>query len=226
MASSRRSGGGRVLAPAADLVRLAGLASLVATAARGEWVNAALFSLVLLGLVLPRILALVVAVGPGLDLAYGVVLLFAAWSAVLDLYVTYDWLDVVVHAVACGLTAAVAYRLLAAWSVLPRPDDRRVQHASIGLVVTTTAVGWALGVLWEVGEWYGHTYLDHRIQVGYGDTMGDLASDAVGSVAAGLLLLPRRTRRAVVPASPSVHPVTVSAVIPVKGDAVALARCL
>ena len=87
MTSSARSRGARLLRPAADLVRLAGLASLVAMAVRGEWVNAALFSLVLLGLVMPRILALVVTVGPGLDLLYGVVLLFAAWSAVLDLYV-------------------------------------------------------------------------------------------------------------------------------------------
>src|SRR3954454_15067579 len=213
MTSSTRSGGGRMLAVAAGLVRLAGLARLVAMAARGEWVNAALFSLVLLGLVLPRILALVVAVGPGLDLVYGVVLLFAAWSAVLDLYVTYNWLDVLVHAVACGLTAVVAYRLLAAWSVLPCPDDPGVRHASIGLVVTTTAVGWALGVLWEVGEWFGHTYLDHRIQVGYGDTIGDLMADGEGAFAAGLLLA--WTFRSTSPRNPSSgtaveHHVTVS----------------
>lgn len=207
---------------AADLVRAAGLASLGWAVAHGQWVNAALFSLVLLGLVLPRI----VGSRPLADLGYGVVLLFAAWSAVLDLYIKYDWLDVVVHTVACGLTAALAHRLLVRCGVLPTADAPGLRHPRVGLLLTTAALGTALGVLWEVGEWYGHTFLDHRIQVGYGDTMGDLASDAVGSVAAGLLLLRARRSRAVPPASPSVHPVTVSVVIPVKDDAVALERCL
>jgi hypothetical protein len=210
---------------AADLVRVAGLASVGWAAAHGQWVNAALFSLVLLGLVLPRI----VGSRPLADLGYGVVLLFAAWSAVLDLYIRYDWLDVVVHTVAGGLTAALAHRILVRCGVLPTSDAPGLRHPRVGLLVTTAALGTALGVLWEVGEWYGHTFLDHRIQVGYGDTIGDLASDAVGSIAAGLLLLLRRREgRGSPPVSVSsaVQPLTVSVVIPVKDDAVALERCL
>jgi hypothetical protein len=206
----------------ADLVRVAGLASLGWAVGHGQWVNAALFSLVLLGLVLPR----VIASRPLVDLGYGVVLLFAAWSAVLDLYLRYDWLDVVVHTVAGGLTAALAYRLLVRCGVLPAADGPGPRHPDVGLVVTTAAFGSTLGVLWEVGEWYGHTFLDHRIQVGYGDTMGDLASDVVGSIAAGLLLLWQRRRHDGPPTAPSGSPLTVSVVIPVKDDAVALERCL
>lgn len=201
---------------------MAGLASLGWAVAHGEWVNAALFSLVLLGLVLPRI----VASRPLPDLGYGVVLLFAAWSAVLDLYIRYDWLDVVVHTVAGGLTAALAIRLLVRCGVLPIGGASGLRHPRVGLLVTTAALGTALGVLWEVGEWYGHTFLDHRIQVGYGDTMGDLASDAVGSIAAGLLLLWRRGESPGHTATSSLEPLTVSVVIPVKDDAVALERCL
>jgi hypothetical protein len=207
----------------ADLVRVAGATSLAWAVAERAWVNAALFALVLLGLVLPRILA----TRPLLDLGYGVVLLFAAWSAVLDLYVTYGWLDVAVHALAGGLTAALAYRLLVAWGVLPPPDDRLVRRPGVGVLVTTAALGCALGVLWEIGEWYGHTFLDPRIQVGYRDTMGDLASDALGSVLAGLALLrvTRRSRREVPTTSPAA-PLSVSVVVPVRDDAVALERCL
>jgi hypothetical protein len=209
----------------ADLVRLGGVVSLGWAVAEGAWVNAALFSLVLLGLVLPRLMSS----RPLLDLGYGAVLLFAAWSAVLDLYVAYDWLDVVVHAVAGGLTAALAHRLLVRWGVLPAPEASELRRPGLGLLVTTAALGTALGVLWEIGEWYGHTVIDPRIQVGYGDTMGDLAADALGSVAAGLLLLRRASQTVPRPFSAdplTVPPLGVSVVIPVKDDAVALERCL
>lgn len=206
-----------------DLVRLAGMASLVWALACQEWVNAALFSLVLLGLVVPRFLATL----PALDLVYSTVLLFAAWSAVLDLYVTYDRLDGLVHAVVCGLTAFFALRVLVGSGILPAPADHLGGRARTGVWITTTALGWSLGVLWELGEWFGHTYLDDRIQVGYHDTVSDLTADGLGALLAGLVLAwtarPRAGSRPVPAASTET---TVSVVIPVKDDAVALERCL
>jgi hypothetical protein len=168
-----------------DLLRVAGVASLAWAVLQGEWVDAALFALVVGGLVLPRLLASM----PGLDVAYGVVVLFAAWSAVLDLYVTYDWLDVVVHTIACGLVTTTVHRMLVAASVLPPTSDRTLRRAGPGVVVTVLSLGLGLGVLWEVGEWLGHTFLDQRIQVGYDDTMGDLVCDGLGALVAGVLLL-------------------------------------
>lgn len=100
----------------ADVLRVSGVGSLGWAVAGGQWVNAALFLLVLGGLMLPRM----VATRPTLDVLYGTTLLFAAWSAVENLYVTYDWLDVVVHTIACGLIAAVSHRFLVMWSILPR----------------------------------------------------------------------------------------------------------
>jgi hypothetical protein len=223
----------------ADAVRVAGLASLGWAVAAGEWVDAALFSLVLLGLVLPRI----AGTRPLVDLVDGLVVLFAAWAAVLDLYIAYPWLDVVVHALACGLVATLACRMLAAWEVLPAPGATAPRRAGVGLVLVTAAVGTALGVLWEIGEWYGHTFLDHRIQVGYGDTLGDLASDGVGALGAGLVLLlgvrhrhglrdgvhdgePPEPLGAGPGSASSADTLSVSVVVPVKDDAVALERCL
>jgi len=168
----------------ADLVRVGGLGSLIWAAAGAQWVNVALFALVLGGLMLPRI----VPTTPVLDLLYGTTLLFSAWSAVEDLYVRYDWLDVVVHAVACGLIAATVHRLLVTWSVLSTGDEPMLRRARLGAVVVTWAIGLALGTLWEAGEWFGHDSLDGRIQVGYGDTMGDLLADGVGALVAGLLV--------------------------------------
>ena len=206
----------------ADAARLAGVASLLAVAVRGQWVNAALFALVLLGLVLPRLLR----AGRLPDLVYGIVLLLAAWSAVLDWYVRFGWLDIVMHVLTGGLTAAFAHRLLVRWQVVPRPEASVVRRARAGVVVTTTAVGTTLGLLWEVGEWFGHTYLDHRIQVGYTDTLSDLAADAVGALGAGLVVAVRaRTTGSPEPGPPPSVP-SVSVVIPVRDDAAQLERCL
>lgn len=205
----------------ADVVRVAGMGSFGWALANGQWVNAALFALVLLGLVLPRFLGAT----PGLDLLNAVVLMFAAWSAVLDLYVRISWLDLVVHAAACGLTTVFVHRALVAWSVLPRTRDPNLRRARLGIVLTTTALGWTLGLLWEFGEWLGHTYLDQRIQVGYDDTLGDLLTDGIGALLAGLLIA-ARTHAARPPGPPAGAEIPVSVVIPVKDDAGTLTECL
>jgi hypothetical protein len=185
-----RASGGRPGLPSvavrllADVLRVGGAGSLVWAAAGGEWVNAALFALVLGGLMLPRM----VPTRPVVDLTYGATLLFAAWSAVEDLYMRYDELDNVVHTVACGLVAAVVHRLLVTASVLPPATDRPLRRAGTGVVVTVWALGLALGTLWEAGEWFGHTHLDQRIQVGYSDTVGDLMADCLGALVAGLVV--------------------------------------
>ena len=204
----------------ADLARLAGVVSFLLVLVEGEWVDAALFALVLLGLVLPRLLR----VGRLPDLVYGVVLLLAAWSAVLDWYVRFGSLDIVMHVLTGGLTAYFAQDVLVRWRVLPPPQDPVVRRAHAGVVVTTTAVGTTLGLLWEIGEWFGHTYLDHRIQVGYTDTLSDLAADAVGALAAGVVVaVASRAGSAPGPGAPAP---SVSVVIPVRDDAAELERCL
>lgn len=171
---------------AADLVRAAGVASfLVALTAMGG-IATALFALVLLGLTLPR----VAAVPPLLDLGTGVVLVFAAWCSLLDYYQRYPWLDVVVHAVATGLLSLVAFWTLVRAEVVAAPWHASLARAGAGAVLLVTCVGCAFGVLWEAGEWYGHTFLDPRIQTGYADTVADLAVGAVGALVAGLALLP------------------------------------
>lgn len=181
----------RAARAAADVLRLAAMASLGWVVLRQEWVNAALFALVVGGLLLPRLLRS----APVLDLVYAAVVLFAAWAAVLDWYVAYNWLDVVVHAVATGLVTVTVHRLLVRAGTLPPPGRADLRRAGLGLVVAVLTLGMALGVLWEVGEWLGHTYLDERIQVGYDDTMGDLLADALGALIAGMVVRARSSGR-------------------------------
>jgi hypothetical protein len=169
---------------ACDLVRLAALFSVPLGLLAYGAVAGALFALVLGGTVIPRALAAPAV----LDASYCLVILFAGWAAELDWYLRVGWLDVVVHAAATGLVAAGVHLFLVRTGALPAIDDATLSHPRVGAAVTTTAVGVALAVLWEFGEWFGHTYLDSRIQVGYTDTIGDLAAGALGALVAGVLL--------------------------------------
>ncbi len=160
---------------ASDLLRVAAVVSLVAGTVAYGWVGAALFLLVLGGTFVPR----AVGASPWLDTAYCATLIFGAWAAQLDWYVTVEWLDVVVHAAATGLIAAVAWRVLeVVGGVGSAPSPVAV--------VVTAAMATALAAVWEVLEWIGHTWIDSRIQVGCDDTIGDLAAGMAGAVVAGV----------------------------------------
>lgn len=163
---------------ATDAVALLGLASQVAALWFGA-VIVALFALVLFGLTLQRVAGL-----PGaLQAPTGLVLVVGAWAATLDWYVAVGWLDLAVHAAGNGLLAVVVVLLMVRAGMLAGPSGSQAQQA--GVVVVTLGVGVVLALLWELGEWAGHTFLDDSIQVGYEDTLGDLAAGAVGSLAAG-----------------------------------------
>ena len=178
----------------ADSVRVLGALSILVSAVWLGSVEVALFLLVLLGLLVPRMIALPVA----LDLALGLTLLAGGWFAVYDVFEAVGPLDLVVHCVANGLLAVTAYLLLVRLRALPAPGDPVVVRHRTGVVVVTTALGVLLGVLWELGEWAGHTYFDDGINVGYSDTLGDLVSGGAGSLLGGVLLVVvatgRRTR--------------------------------
>lgn len=185
----------------ADAVRMLGLVSLIAVvvatvSGAAAPVDVAVMALVLLGIMVPRFLG----VRPALDLLCGVTLLVAGWSSVVELYVTVRWWDLPVHLVLNGAMAALMLVLLDRIGVLRGVVD----GAGAARVLVATAFGTTLGVLWEFGEWAGHTFVDSSVFVGYTDTLGDLACGAAGSAIAGALLgvLAARSRwreRATVP---------------------------
>ena len=161
-----------------DVLRLAAAVSLVPGTLGWGFIGFALFMLVLGGSMVPRARR----TPAPLDLAYCATILFGAWAAMLDWYVAVSWLDLVVHAAMTGLVGAVGYAALDRVGVFGRDVPRA------GVVVVSTTIATSLALLWEMGEWFGHTYLDDRIQVGYDDTIGDLAAGVVGAVVAAVLL--------------------------------------
>ncbi len=162
---------------ATDGVGLTGLVSFVAAFWWGG-VVVAVFALVLLGLAVPRVVRLPAV----LQLATGTSLLTGAWAATLDWYAVVPYLDLLVHALANGLLAVVGVLAMRRAGLLPT----RLPEA--GTLLLTTAVGALLAVLWEAGEWAGHTLVDDAINVGYDDTVGDLVCGTLRSLLGGALL--------------------------------------
>lgn len=165
-----------------DVVRVAAAGSVVVGIVTSGGVAGALFFLVLGGALVPRFLRL----PPALDLCFGTSLLLAAWAAQLGWYETVPWLDLLVHAVCTGLVAAVGVIVLVRGRMLAlgAPTGR----TRVGLAITTAGIGALSAILWEVGEWAGHTFLDDGIDVGYTDTVTDLAVGLLGATLAGITL--------------------------------------
>ncbi|MBG6181593.1 hypothetical protein [Arthrobacter sp. CAN_A1] len=176
-------------AVAADGVRGAALLSVIAVLLWWGPVEFAVLFLVLGGVLLSRM----IPVDSRIDTAYGVVLLVAAWSAVTDLYEVVSWWDLAIHTVATAAIAPIAYLLLLRMGYLPRPEATR--RAATGVTILTLALGLSLSVVWEFAEWGGNRYITNEINVGYEDTLGDIAVGGLGSLASGVLLASVLTRR-------------------------------
>ncbi|WP_323960211.1 hypothetical protein GC088_01770 [Arthrobacter sp. JZ12] len=167
---------------AADTVRAVAVLSTLAMTLWWGPVDVAVFFLALGGLTLSRY----ARAHPIFDAAYGLALLFACWSSVLNLYDVISWWDLLVHCVCTGPIAGMAYVLAAHIGLLPEPQLTR--HPRVSVVLQVVLLGVALSVLWEFGEFAGNAWVDSDIYVTYPDTMGDLAVATLGSAAAGLLL--------------------------------------
>ncbi|WP_051441898.1 hypothetical protein [Arthrobacter sp. H14] len=173
---------------AADGVRAVGVLSLVGAVIWLSLVDVAVLLLVLLGLLIARSLRL----RPSADIATGVILLTAAWSSITNVYEAIEWWDFLIHAATTGVLAGISHLLVlrTAGTASTTPVQFMGQGAVTGrgaVVYLITAQGVALSVLWEFGEWWGYTYVDAAINVGYRDTLGDLAAGALGAVVCGAI---------------------------------------
>ncbi|GGI43597.1 hypothetical protein GCM10010932_00390 [Agromyces flavus] len=166
----------------ADGLRVVGLVCIVIAGIGWGPLGAVSLAFVSGAMLLPRALA----VRPGFDIAYCVIALVSVWSSVTDLYVTVKWWDLPMHFLMTALAAAVCYiplerfGVVAEASTLPRP--------LLSTSVVTTAIGLALATFWEMFEWFGKTFLDETIYVGYRDTIGDIVAGGLGSLLAGLIM--------------------------------------
>lgn len=166
----------------ADALRVLGVFSVVLALLFHDITDAAIVAFALPGLMFPRFLGMR-AWG---DITVSATLLVAAWSNVIDLYRTLPWWDIPVHFVLAGALAVVTYLFLARRGIVRSPEDR--DFTTTAAIVLTTALGLALGALWEMVEWFGYAYLTDDIYVTYGDTIGDMAAGGVGALLAGWLM--------------------------------------
>jgi hypothetical protein len=166
-------------ATVADAIRVLGLVSVVVAGIWFQATDAGILALALPALLVPRFLG----VRSGFDILYGITVLVAAWSNVLDLYTALRWWDVPVHLLCTGLLAAVLYVALERFAVIPhasRPARQRV--------VLMAVLGLAISALWEMVEWFGYTFISDEIFVAYQDTIGDMAVGGLGALLAGVAL--------------------------------------
>ena len=163
----------------ADALRILAVIGIVVAGAGWGPIAGVSLAFVAVGMLLPRLLG----VRPSFDIAFGVVALVAVWSSVLDIYLSTRWWDVPMHFLTNGLSAALCYIMLVQLGVVA--DAATLQRPMLSAAVTTIALGLSLGVLWEIFEWFGHTFIDEEIYVGYVDSVGDLAWGGAGALVAG-----------------------------------------
>lgn len=175
----------RVLGAVADVVRFATLVSAVVAWVAIGMGEGLLFLVLFAGLLLPRF----TKVPRPFDAAFGITLLAASWSTVLDWYEVLWWWDLLIHFIANGAIAAMAYLVFARLGVVRDMHDRSLQHSRTALAVLATSFGLALGGIWEFMEWSVENLTDIEVHVGYDDTLGDMAVGGLGSVVAGLALI-------------------------------------
>jgi len=166
----------------ADALRAVALVGIVVAAIGWGPIPGVSLALVAGGMLIPRLLGL----RPSVDITFGVVALIAVWSSVLDIYITTPWWDLPVHLLTNGLCAALLYILLVRFEVVA--DAATLPRPVLSTVVLTTSLGLALGVVWEIFEWVGHTFLDPAIYVGYTDSIGDLVWGGAGALLAGIAM--------------------------------------
>lgn len=117
----------------------------------------------------------------GEDVLGQAVMLFGGTFSVLGTYKIIGWLDLVVHFLMIAILAKLLTNMLLHHGSMPAAGSPREAG---GVLVAVTSMGVLLAVLWEIGEWVGHTFINQGVGVGYEDTLGDLAAGLLGATAA------------------------------------------
>lgn len=126
------------------------------------------------------------------DIAGQLMLLFAGAFSVLSTYERVGWLDLLIHFLVLLVLSKVLYNVLLRHRLLDPAGTRR---QSQGVALAVIGMGALLAVLWEIGEWVGHTFINEEVGVGYDDTIGDLVAGLLGSMVAASWIHMQSLRR-------------------------------
>jgi hypothetical protein len=123
------------------------------------------------------------------DLGLVLAMTLTGWGEALGLFSHLVFYDNVVHFLVPMLVAPVVHILFVRLRALPDLRDQ----ASVGLFLTTFALGMAVGGVYEIVEWSADATVGSNLSTSNGDTNSDLLSDMLGSLAGayGLVLWAR-----------------------------------
>jgi hypothetical protein len=121
-----------------------------------------------------------------LSVTIGIVL--QGWGNALLLFERIAWYDKAVHFLTPLLMVPSLYLLLARVGALPSPWSNTLRRGTLGVFVVTLALGVAFAAGWELVEGTSDRWLGTSLAHGYFETIDDLYSSLLGSVAAGALL--------------------------------------
>jgi hypothetical protein len=140
--------------------------------------------LTLIGLMVLRRLELPTA----LELCCSIGILLQGWGNALLLFERIGWYDKAVHFLTPMLVVPSLYVLLARAGALPPPCGGGLRRGTLGALVVTVAIGIALATVWELVEGGADRWLGTSLAHGYLETIDDLYSSLLGSLAAGAAL--------------------------------------
>jgi uncharacterized membrane protein YjdF len=173
-----------------DLVRATFLIGAIVTSILGDTESAVRFFLTFVLLVGVRLLEL----PRPFDFGFTLGMMFQAWGNALNLFTNDPWYDKVVHFVLPFFTAPLVYLLLARLGVVPDLAQKTERRHDLGIVIMSFSFGMTVGAFYEIYEWFADNALGADLHVGYGDTISDLADNAIGALGGSLLLLVWATR--------------------------------
>jgi len=150
----------------------------------GAVVEVLFLALTFMAIVLVRRLALPTA----FEFAIAIGIVLQGWGNALLLFERIAWYDKAVHFLTPMLVVPSLYLMLARASVLPPLGSNGLRRATLGVLVVATSLGIALATLWELVEGTADRFLNTTLAHGYFETINDLYSSVLGSVAAGALL--------------------------------------
>ena len=181
----------RVVKDPIDLLRGTYYVAALVLAWMGQWDDAVRMGLTAVLVTVPRLIAV-----PRLfDFGFVVGMALQAWGNVLGLFTSVGWYDNLVHLTLSFWVAPLFYICLARLEVVPgMTGPRKPRRSLAGILVITLALGLAFGACYEVYEWAVDNWLGGNLYISESDTALDLAIDAIGSAAGGVLLMLWATR--------------------------------
>lgn len=122
------------------------------------------------------------------ELSAAIGLVLNGWGNALLLFERIGWYDKAVHFLTPLLMVPPLYLVLARVGALPSPWSNDLRRGTLGVLVVTIALGVALAGIWEIIEGSSDRLLGTSLAHGYLETIDDLYSSLLGSVAAGAVL--------------------------------------